>query len=165
MNELSNIILVTRRRIYINRRGGFYHYIVTLVHKPKISSTYYLLSIFLFFSGVVNRGDSFRRRRSRSNSLAPPGVLSQESSPLPTVPATPQEVTSYRVAMVGAQGVGKTALISQFMTSECINAYDRSHCKYFIKRGFLKRERWKSEAEVGKIKINIYEKRSFITVK
>ncbi|XP_071451124.1 GTP-binding protein GEM [Hetaerina americana] len=27
--------------------------------------------------------------------------------------------------MVGTQGVGKTALISQFMTSECINAYDR----------------------------------------
>ncbi|KAG7295845.1 hypothetical protein JYU34_020928 [Plutella xylostella] len=27
--------------------------------------------------------------------------------------------------MVGAPGVGKTALISQFQTSECINAYDR----------------------------------------
>ncbi|KAL0271256.1 UNVERIFIED_CONTAM: hypothetical protein PYX00_008404 [Menopon gallinae] len=87
----------------------------------------YRLRSFSFTSkGVVNRGDSFRRRRSRSNSLAPPGVLAQET-PLPTVPATPQEVTSYRVAMVGAQGVGKTALISQFMTSECINAYDRSH--------------------------------------
>lgn len=27
--------------------------------------------------------------------------------------------------MLGAPGVGKTALVSQFMTSECINAYDR----------------------------------------
>uniref|UniRef100_A0A6P7GCW3 GTP-binding protein GEM-like n=1 Tax=Diabrotica virgifera virgifera TaxID=50390 RepID=A0A6P7GCW3_DIAVI len=35
------------------------------------------------------------------------------------------EVSSYVVSLLGAQGVGKTALISQFMTSECINAYDR----------------------------------------
>lgn len=34
------------------------------------------------------------------------------------------EVQTYTVALLGAQGVGKTALISQFMTSECINAYD-----------------------------------------
>lgn len=83
-------------------------------------------------SGVVNRGDSFRRRRSRSNSLAPPGLLPQEIPNLPTVPAPPQDVTTYRVALIGAQGVGRTALISQFMSSECINAYDRSHCEYFF---------------------------------
>lgn len=35
------------------------------------------------------------------------------------------QVTSYIVALLGAQGVGKSALISQFMTSECINAYER----------------------------------------
>ncbi|XP_074028705.1 rad, Gem/Kir family member 3 [Leptinotarsa decemlineata] len=35
------------------------------------------------------------------------------------------EVSSYTVALLGSPGVGKTALISQFMTSECINAYDR----------------------------------------
>ncbi|XP_031768593.2 GTP-binding protein REM 1 [Galleria mellonella] len=70
--------------------------------------------------GIVNRGDSFRRRRSRSGSLAP-------SSPAQAAPE-PQErrpVACHRVAMVGAPGVGKTALISQFQTSECINAYDR----------------------------------------
>ena len=33
-------------------------------------------------------------------------------------------VDSYRVAIVGCQGVGKTALIQQFSTSECINAFD-----------------------------------------
>jgi len=33
--------------------------------------------------------------------------------------------------MIGAQGVGKTALVSQFMTSECINAYDRQRGKWF----------------------------------
>jgi septin family protein len=69
--------------------------------------------------GVVNRGDSFRRRRSRSNSLAPADQENEERR------APPKEVISYTVAMLGARGVGKTALISQFMTSECINAYDR----------------------------------------
>ncbi|KAL0822259.1 hypothetical protein ABMA28_004381 [Loxostege sticticalis] len=73
-----------------------------------------------FHDGIVNRGDSFRRRRSRSGSLAP-------SSPAQSAPE-PQErrpVACHRVAMVGAPGVGKTALINQFQTSECINAYDR----------------------------------------
>ncbi|CAG9088928.1 unnamed protein product [Plutella xylostella] len=69
---------------------------------------------------IVNRGDSFRRRRSRSGSLAP-------SSPAQAAPEPHERkpVALYRVAMVGAPGVGKTALISQFQTSECINAYDR----------------------------------------
>ncbi|KAG7211438.1 hypothetical protein KM043_010723 [Ampulex compressa] len=70
--------------------------------------------------GVVNRGDSFRRRRSRSNSLAPAEKEKEETHSAPA-----KDVTSYAVAMLGARGVGKTALISQFMTSECINAYDR----------------------------------------
>ncbi|XP_026733962.1 GTP-binding protein REM 1-like [Trichoplusia ni] len=70
--------------------------------------------------GIVNRGDSFRRRRSRSGSLAP-------SSPAQSAPESQERrpVACHRVAMVGAPGVGKTALISQFQTSECINAYDR----------------------------------------
>ncbi|XP_063233879.1 GTP-binding protein RAD [Bacillus rossius redtenbacheri] len=100
----------------------------------------YRLRSFSFTSkGVVNRGDSFRRRRSRSNSLVPPGL--QSASPDGgggggggcATPAPAQDdagrrdaqVITYRVAMIGASGVGKTALVSQFMTSECINAYDR----------------------------------------
>ncbi|KAJ8713687.1 hypothetical protein PYW07_014057 [Mythimna separata] len=69
---------------------------------------------------IVNRGDSFRRRRSRSGSLAP-------SSPAQSAPESQERkpVACHRVAMIGAPGVGKTALISQFQTSECINAYDR----------------------------------------
>ncbi|XP_047476815.1 GTP-binding protein RAD-like [Penaeus chinensis] len=35
-------------------------------------------------------------------------------------------VTPYRVVMLGGPGVGKTALVHQFMTSEHINAYDNS---------------------------------------
>ena len=108
----------------------------------------------------MNRGDSFRRRRSRSNSLAPAqhdstgdvsgsknrtqqSVRQQESQPIAAAAAVNQQQTpsavsdrlcpapapgvvkTYRVAVIGAHGVGKSALIAQFMTSDCINAYDR----------------------------------------
>jgi len=88
--------------------------------------------VSLLSTGIVNRGDSFRRRRSRSNSLVPPQILTSPGTD-GTPPASPNlagtesapDVVTYRVAMIGAQGVGKSALVSQFMTSECINAYDR----------------------------------------
>ncbi|XP_076385886.1 rad, Gem/Kir family member 3 [Megachile rotundata] len=82
--------------------------------------SYRLRSFSLTSKGVINRGDSFRRRRSRSNSLAPADPENEENRAAPE-----KEVPSYTVAMLGTRGVGKTALISQFMTSECINAYDR----------------------------------------
>ena len=102
---------------------------------------------------MVNRGDSFRRRRSRSNSLAPQhdssesklrhtplngiaattastapsSALSADSPLLDSYPADddhhPSNIRTYRSAMIGAHGVGKSALVGQFMTSECINAY------------------------------------------
>uniref|UniRef100_A0A182J5Q9 GTP-binding protein RAD n=1 Tax=Anopheles atroparvus TaxID=41427 RepID=A0A182J5Q9_ANOAO len=71
--------------------------------------------------GVVNRGDSFRRRRSRSNSLAPVSPVRVVDEVL-TPPTGPIE--SFCVMMIGAPGVGKGALLSQFRSSECINAYD-----------------------------------------
>jgi GTPase SAR1 family protein len=36
------------------------------------------------------------------------------------------EITKYRVVLLGDAGVGKTALVSQFMTSEYMNTYDAS---------------------------------------
>lgn len=63
----------------------------------------------------------------------------------------------HRVAMVGAPGVGKTALISQFQTSECINAYDRQRGmfdKYFIH--IIRLERYFiSIAEISQLRGNI----------
>ncbi|XP_065171785.1 GTP-binding protein REM 1-like [Atheta coriaria] len=83
----------------------------------------YRLRSFSFNSkgkGIINRGDSFRRRRSRSNSLCPP-----LGTPSPCEDSDAAgDISRYTVALLGTQGVGKTALISQFMTSECINAYD-----------------------------------------
>lgn len=78
--------------------------------------------------GIVNRGDSFRRRRSRSSSLIPP------ASPMKTpddARSSTQNIPSdsYLVAMLGAPGVGKCALLSQFRTSECINAYETGRGK------------------------------------
>jgi GTPase SAR1 family protein len=69
----------------------------------------------------VNRGDSFRRRRSRSNSLLPPTKAKELAAAAAAVEKTPP--TTYPVGILGASGVGKTALVDQFMTSDCINAY------------------------------------------
>ncbi|XP_055618974.1 GTP-binding protein REM 1 isoform X2 [Toxorhynchites rutilus septentrionalis] len=71
--------------------------------------------------GVVNRGDSFRRRRSRSNSLAPTSPM---YAPEETLAPNKEPIDSFQVTMLGADGVGKGALLLQFRTSECINAYD-----------------------------------------
>ena len=71
-------------------------------------------------AGLVNRGDSFRKKRSRSNSLAPAEGEAEETSKA----SPPKDVMSYNVAVLGARGVGKSALVSQFMSSEGINAYD-----------------------------------------
>ena len=82
----------------------------------------------------MNRGDSFRRRRSRSNSLAPALQFEDRSTISTAVESDPistshhrhhSDVRTYRVAIIGAHGVGKSALVSQFKSSECINAYDR----------------------------------------
>lgn len=77
-------------------------------------------SLLLISSGVINRGDSFRRRRSRSNSLAPTSPMKDEMQ----APTATGPVESHLVMMLGAPGVGKAALTSQFRTSECINAYE-----------------------------------------
>lgn len=128
------------------------------------------------FTGIVNRGDSFRRRRSRSNSLIPtpttpepqgnttftsddgllmPANVSRANSrnnsrrnsraspnqtpnqsPRPSIapqPPSPTGPTShYRVAMIGARGVGRSALISQFLTSDSINAYEGPDGKCWV---------------------------------
>uniref|UniRef100_A0A0P6DKV1 Ras-related protein Rab-44 n=1 Tax=Daphnia magna TaxID=35525 RepID=A0A0P6DKV1_9CRUS len=122
--------------------------------------SYRLRSFDLTRKGVVNRGDSFRRRRSRSNSLAP-GTVQHDSTGDVTknYRAAPgngssggastgenvqaigtdqrsshqqqhhhqhhSDVRTYRVAIIGSHGVGKSAMVGQFMSSDCINAYDR----------------------------------------
>ncbi|XP_045112008.1 GTP-binding protein REM 2-like isoform X2 [Portunus trituberculatus] len=87
--------------------------------------------------GVVNRGDSFRPRRSASNTSVTSTVSSCSRERLPSVGSvpstpgcskvpTPTAPPQHRVVMIGAPGVGKSTLITQFMTSEYMCAYDDS---------------------------------------
>lgn len=87
--------------------------------------SFLITKLFSFFAGVINRGDSFRRRRSRSNSLAPTSPMQQAPETL----ASNGPVDSHTILLVGAPGVGKAALLSQFRTSECINAYETGRGK------------------------------------
>ncbi|XP_032678905.1 uncharacterized protein LOC116847715 isoform X3 [Odontomachus brunneus] len=115
-----------------------------------VEEEYYRLRHFsITGKGVVNRGDSLKSRRSRSNN----SVASSNSS-LSSIRRSTEHLTAsypgsarnsaagslassressasqgpapYRVLMLGAPAVGKSSLVSQFMTSEYLHAYDTS---------------------------------------
>ncbi|XP_029672403.1 uncharacterized protein LOC115241035 isoform X2 [Formica exsecta] len=108
-----------------------------------VEEEYYRLRHFsITGKGVVNRGDSLKSRRSRSNN----SVASSNSSTEHLTASYPgsarnsaagslassressasQGPAPYRVLMLGAPAVGKSSLVSQFMTSEYLHAYDTS---------------------------------------
>ncbi|RLU22960.1 hypothetical protein DMN91_005238 [Ooceraea biroi] len=110
-------------------------------YNPRASDDLYRLRAFSITpKGVVNRGDSIISRRSRSNTSVNSSRnsnVSGERSPFDGSCCSGQDVSSpeseveesiskYRVVLLGDSGVGKTALVSQFMTSEYINTYDAS---------------------------------------
>uniref|UniRef100_A0A1B0A7D9 Uncharacterized protein n=1 Tax=Glossina pallidipes TaxID=7398 RepID=A0A1B0A7D9_GLOPL len=119
-------------------------------YNPRASDDLYRLRHFSISKGnVVNCGDSIISRHSRSNtsinsnnsrasgrspfesSCCGAGYANVDSAPL-----TPEEDVSenlepipprrYRIVMLGDSGVGKTALVNQFMTSEYMHTYDAS---------------------------------------
>ncbi|BET00099.1 Ras family [Nesidiocoris tenuis] len=93
---------------------------------------YYRLRHFsIAGKSVVNKGDSLRSRKPKSRE----SVISQETSSGPkTGPCSRQSSVAscaslpscYKVVMVGSSDVGKSSLISQFMTSEYLHSYDNS---------------------------------------
>ncbi|XP_053666524.1 serine-rich adhesin for platelets [Anopheles marshallii] len=112
-----------------------------------VEEEYYRLRHFsITGKGVVNRGDSLKSRRSKSNN----SVASSNSSTEHLTPAagavagsartsatcslasSRESSTSnpasgpYKVLMLGGPAVGKSSLVSQFMTSEYLHAYDTS---------------------------------------
>ncbi|XP_012273213.1 ras-related protein Rab-44 [Orussus abietinus] len=101
---------------------------------------YRLRSFSITANGVFNLGDLLKSRRSRSiNSVTSSGtscsstrdarLLSlalQLSGTEGEEEASTGQVATYKVGMLGASGVGKTALTAQFTTSEYICAYDAS---------------------------------------
>ncbi|XP_032687172.1 uncharacterized protein LOC116851648 isoform X3 [Odontomachus brunneus] len=115
------------------------HSLPEKAYNPRASDDLYRLRAFsITHKGVVNRGDSIISRRSRSNTSVNSSRnsnVSGERSPFEGSCCSGQgassesdidEVTKYRVVLLGDSGVGKTALVSQFMTSEYMNTYDAS---------------------------------------
>ncbi|XP_031638454.1 uncharacterized protein LOC116350696 isoform X2 [Contarinia nasturtii] len=116
-------------------------------YNPRQSDDLYRLRTFSISKGtVVNCGDSIISRRSRSNtSVNSTTSRASERSPfegsccgkgytavddsLPPSPTESAEIPPpprYRVVLFGDAGTGKTALVSQFMTSEYMHTYDAS---------------------------------------
>ncbi|XP_031830516.1 uncharacterized protein LOC116426128 isoform X2 [Nomia melanderi] len=101
---------------------------------------YRVRSFSITANGVYNLGDSLKSRRSRSiNSVTSSGTscsstrearllsLASQLSGMEAEEDTSNErVATYKVGMLGASGVGKTALTAQFTTSDYICAYDTS---------------------------------------
>lgn len=85
--------------------------------------------------GVVNRGDSFRKKGARCGGLgkeSPPCGMTPNVSPhlsgnprLAPAPVVENNSSYFKIVALGAPGVGKTAITKQFMTSEYI-AFDSS---------------------------------------
>ncbi|KAL5286747.1 REM1 family protein [Megaselia abdita] len=115
-------------------------------YNPRVSDDLYRLRHFSISKGtVVNCGDSIISKRSRSNtSVNSTNSRASERSPfdgsccgggyanvdsMPPSPDTdegPPLPARYRIVLLGDAGVGKTALVSQFMTSEYMHTYDAS---------------------------------------
>ncbi|GJQ76474.1 hypothetical protein Trydic_g2186 [Trypoxylus dichotomus] len=111
-----------------------------------VEEEYYRLRHFsITGKGVVNRGDSLKSRRSRSNNSVAssnssteqlPGAVSTAGSARTSascsLASSRESSTSapgpmpYKVLMLGGPAVGKSSLVSQFMTSEYLHAYDTS---------------------------------------
>ncbi|XP_011267383.1 uncharacterized protein LOC105258030 isoform X2 [Camponotus floridanus] len=116
------------------------HSLPEKAYNPRASDDLYRLRAFsITHKGVVNRGDSIISRRSRSNTSVNSSRnsnVSGEKSPFEGSCCSGQDastdsdieetISKYRVILLGDSGVGKTALVSQFMTSEYINTYDAS---------------------------------------
>ncbi|CAO1329724.1 unnamed protein product [Diamesa hyperborea] len=109
-----------------------------------VEEEYYRLRHFsITGKGIVNRGDSLKSRRSRSNNSVASSNSSTEyltTAVNATVESAKTSLASsresstfnqgsqvpFRVLMLGGAACGKSSLVSQFMTSEYLHAYDTS---------------------------------------
>ncbi|GAB0087208.1 uncharacterized protein DMENIID0001_014900 [Sergentomyia squamirostris] len=107
------------------------------IHCADVDIEYYRLRSFSITShGICNLGDSMRSRRSRSINSVTSSNSGRDRHNSNASQTTTNDLamdteqgdgtTAYKVAMLGASGVGKTALTYQFTTSEYICAYDLS---------------------------------------
>lgn len=77
---------------------------------------------------VINKGDLYRHRSRSNTSVASAASSLTGGASTATSHSSGQvsPVPPKRVLMLGTVGVGKTALVTQFMSSEYMNAYDAS---------------------------------------
>uniref|UniRef100_A0A182JPG1 Uncharacterized protein n=1 Tax=Anopheles christyi TaxID=43041 RepID=A0A182JPG1_9DIPT len=117
-----------------------------------VEEEYYRLRHFsITGKGVVNRGDSLKSRRSKSNnSVASSNSSTEHLTPAAGAVAAGSARTSatcslassresstsnpasgpYKVLMLGGPAVGKSSLVSQFMTSEYLHAGEESELTF-----------------------------------
>ncbi|ESO98249.1 hypothetical protein LOTGIDRAFT_159044 [Lottia gigantea] len=87
---------------------------------------------------LINRGDSFKNRST--NSLMSSGsAVTEPDKKLRTLSVTSDDSQGgssapsyFKVAILGSNGVGKSTLLRQFMTSECMG-YNASSPSYVLK--------------------------------
>lgn len=97
--------------------------------------------------GLVNRGDSFKSRKTATTEYVgchrdvgvPDEVndepVQQSGYIIPKLTMTKSEDQNnyYRVLMLGSEGVGKSSIIDQFMTSEFLGGGCFNVCKYLLR--------------------------------
>ena len=113
----------------IKKPGRLSHH---ALHLEVESELYTLRSFSTTAKGdVVNRGDSLRSRSTNSvyssgSEFCPLSPSSRTSSSISHDSFGEGCAGPFRVAVLGASGVGKTAITQQFMTSEYLGGFDTS---------------------------------------
>ena len=119
-------------------------------YNPRVSQEFYRLRSFSIKKGrVIKLGDSMESRRSRSASRKTSVNTSTCVSPMlgyststtsamasPIMTDFEDDNQKTRVCLMGDSQVGKTSLVSQFLTSEHMNTYDSSLGYNFTKKNF-----------------------------
>ena len=91
--------------------------------------------------GLVNRGDSFKIRRSSPQTvqdiegetleIQQNAITKLDIPKLDSVNDRPVQCY-FRVLIAGAEGVGKSAIIDQLMTSEFLGYENFNYCKFYF---------------------------------
>lgn len=86
--------------------------------------------------GLVNRGDSFKTKRDLKDvaNSTKDTIHSTNRYEIPTLITTESEcvLRYFRVLLAGAEGVGKSSIIDQFMTSEFLGSGSLNVCEYIL---------------------------------
>lgn len=85
-----------------------------------------IVHVFSRQSGISQNGSPYEGASSCCSGYQVVDSSSMDSGSPRSLSHEEDEIQRYRVVLLGDSGVGKTALVSQFMTSEYMNTYDAS---------------------------------------